>query len=153
LRAPRARSRQRRAFAGIAWDVSSSNPGVGPWVWGGQICRVGAAHQCFRMQAGGRCPPYKMTSASTYAMLHSGVVALLAGLDGDAGGLDRPPLGRLVARLCAVLDLGLVAAHGLDLGDEPARRPAVDPVGLPLVPVGVDGLDGDARRVVAVGLG
>ena len=45
------------------------------------------------------------------------------------------------------------AAHGLDPGDMPAVGAALEAIDLALVPIGIDGLDGDPDGVRAVGLG
>ena len=71
-------------------------------------------------------------------------------LDGEA--LNGDPFGFLVRGRRAVPGLGDLAPHGLDVGDEPAAGLLGEVVGLPLVAVGVDGLDGDPGRGGPFGL-
>src|SRR5262249_10804177 len=76
----------------------------------------------------------------------------LTGLD-PHGPLHRHALGRVVRGRGAGPRLPLMALHRLDLGPGPAPPRRLEPVGLALVAVGVDGLDGHPHGVRSVGLG
>src|SRR4051812_37898620 len=77
-----------------------------------------------------------------------------AGLDTQRDPLDGDTFGLLVRGRRAESGRGDLAAYGLDVADEPAAcLPGLrEVIGLPLVAVGVDGLDGDPGGVGPLGL-
>src|SRR5262249_61845679 len=70
--------------------------------------------------------------------------------DGEA--LDGAPFGLLVRGRRAVAGLGDLAPDGLDVVDEPAAALLGEVIGLPLVAVGINGLDADPGGTRALGL-